>query len=60
MVCPCFSPFSGEMQESEHSFPAQRLVIEPTRRTAAVLSLPFFLIDAQVLSEVIRVIVSFF
>ena len=30
--------FSVELQESAHSFPAQRAVIEPTRRTAAVLS----------------------
>ena len=30
--------FSVELQEYAHSFPAQRAVIEPTRRTAAVLS----------------------
>ena len=42
MVCLCFSPFSGEIQESEQSFLAQRIVMEPTRRTAAVLSLPAF------------------
>ena len=35
----CFSSFSLEIQESTHLFPVQRAVIEPTRRTAAVLSL---------------------
>ena len=39
MVHFCFSSFSLEILESAHSFPAQRVVIEPTRRTAAVLSL---------------------
>ena len=39
MVHLSFSSFLLEIQESAHSFPAQRVVIEPTRRTAAVVSL---------------------
>ena len=39
MVHLYFSSFSLEIQESAHSFPAQRVVIEPTRGTATVLSL---------------------
>ena len=41
-MCLCFSSFSLEIQENALSFPAQRVVIEPTRRTAAVLSLRAF------------------
>ena len=39
MVLFYFSSFSLEIQESAHSFPAQWVEIEPTRHTAAVLSL---------------------
>ena len=40
-VSPFCSSFSGKIQESARSFPAQRVVIEPTKGTctAAVLSL---------------------
>ena len=39
MVRLCFSSFSREIQGSAHPFSSQRVVIVPTRRTAAVLSL---------------------
>ena len=61
MVRVCFSSFSLEIQESPHSFTAKRVAIEPTRRSAAVLSLrAVYIIHARVMREIIRVIVSFF
>jgi len=39
MVRLCYSSSSREIQESAHSLSSQHVVIVPTRRTAAVLSL---------------------